>query len=312
MKEFIITDRQSGQRLDKYLFKIFEKAPKSFIYKMLRKKNIVLNNKKAGGNEKLHISDSVKIYFSDETFEKFSTDITVPKKKNYHLNIIFEDSDILILNKPSNVLSQKASSDDVSINEQILSYLIDSKQLFESDLIDFRPSIANRLDRNTSGLILAGKTVTGLQQLANCLKNRSLKKFYRCMVAGEIRAPKLIKGFLTKDSDSNKVFISEAQSEGSQPICTYYQPIRVFSGYSYLEIELITGRSHQIRAHLASIGHPIIGDRKYGNKTVNDYWKSHCNVKSQMLHSYRMVFPDGREYVADLPNEFKTVLERLS
>lgn len=318
MKEFTIGYRQAGQRLDKYLEKLLRQAPKSFIYKMLRKKNIVLNGKKASGSEILKESDSVRIWFSDETFAKFSApdqkgEKTISAKKPDPLQcpVIYEDKDILILNKPQGMLSQKADAGDYSMNEWMIDYLLASGNLTREDLLDFRPSVCNRLDRNTSGLILAGKTVHGLQWAGTMLKDRSMQKYYRCIVKGEIRRNGYQKKYLIKDPSSNRVNILDEPITGSQPIETAWEPVSVFRGYTDLEVHLITGRSHQIRAQFSAMGYPLLGDPKYGERAENACWKKSCGIRAQLLHAYRMRFPDGRVFTADIPENFRMVLKKM-
>ena len=302
---------------------------------MLRKKNITLNGKKADGTEKLVAGDSVKLFLADDTFEKFaggnvasaeyqnlkelkSTDRPEKKQSNQNmvadqkLDVVYEDEDILVINKPTGMLSQKAVPTDISANEYILHYLIEKGELTEEMMRTFKPSICNRLDRNTSGLLIAGKTLKGLQEMASALKNRTVQKYYRCIVKGEVRKDAYIKGWLIKDEKTNKVTIYKekptgSQAEDAQAIETEYHPIAVAGGYSELEVHLITGRSHQIRAHLSSIGHPIVGDTKYGNRQVNMRFSKELHVKSQLLHAYRMVFSNGKEIVADCGSEFAKV-----
>lgn len=322
MREFQINNNEAGQRFDKYLKKLLVDAPNSFIYKMLRKKNITLNGKKADGTEKLAEGDNVKLFLSDETFDKFSGSQkavnTFEQLKGLKpLPVIYEDEDVLIVNKPSGMLSQKAESNDVSANEHILSYLIEKGELTEEMMRTFKPSICNRLDRNTSGLLVAGKTLKGLQEMSAALKERTVQKYYRCIVKGEVASSSYIKGWLSKDEQSNKVTIyadkpQNASEETFLPIETEYVPLQKKNGYTELEVHLITGRSHQIRAHLASIGHPIIGDIKYGDKKVNEHFRKEVQIKSQMLHAYRMVFADGREVIATCGKEFERVLHVLS
>lgn len=314
MKEFTIGKNESGQRLDKYLKKLLPGANSSFLYKMLRKKNIVRNGKRADGSEKLAEGDVLRCYFSDETFSKFaqSPDLSfyrsLPQDK---LNIIYEDEDILLINKPSGMLSQKARPDDISANEYLIAYLLFSGQLKEADFAAFRPAVCNRLDRNTSGILTAGKTLKGLQDLSEMLKNRTVKKYYRCIVNGNMNEVDNIKGWLKKDERTNQVTIFSEERPDSQYIETAYQPLRCEHGRTLLEVHLITGRSHQIRAHLASIGHPIIGDMKYGNRAVNEKYRKQYGIKSQMLHAYRMEFPDGSIYTAPLPEEFEWIFDEM-
>ena len=318
MKEFHIQTNEAGQRFDKYLKKLLKEANTSFIYKMLRKKNIVLNGEKADGTEKLTVGDEVKLFLSDETFDKFhgaaqSTKqfeayATIPTKK---LEVVYEDNDIIIINKPIGMLSQKAKPEDISANEYIIAYLLQSGSLTQATLNTFKPSICNRLDRNTSGLLIAGKTLKGLQEMSEALKERSAQKYYRCIVYGVLNEKTYLKGYLSKDEHTNKVTIYKNKPADMDvlPIETEYRPIDVANGYTELEVHLITGRSHQIRAHLASIGHPIIGDTKYGLQKVNEGFQKELHLKSQLLHAYRIRFADGKEVIAPTPKQYDKVWE---
>lgn len=319
MKEFKIQTNEAGQRFDKYLKKLLKEATSSFIYKMLRKKNIVLNGKKADGTEKLAVGDEVKLFLSDETFDKFHGAKQNAKVFDEYANIggnnlsiVYEDEDILMINKPAGMLSQKARPEDISANEYIIAYLIQSKKLSEEALSTFKPSVCNRLDRNTSGLLIAGKTLKGLQEMSAALKERnSVQKYYRCIVAGVLKEKTYLKGYLSKDEQTNKVSISKTKPSDSNqewlPIETEYRPIATANGFTELEVHLITGRSHQIRAHLASIGHPIIGDTKYGSKAVNERFGKEVRLRSQLLHAYRVTFADGREVIAPTPAQYDNV-----
>lgn len=310
MKEIIITDNESGQRLDKFLAKYLPQANKSFYYKMLRKKNIVLNGRKASGNEKLNVGDSVKLFLSDDTVSKFS-EVRI-ERASTTLDIIYEDAHVLFINKPVGMLSQKAAAQDVSLVEYLTNYLLESGQLNEEGLRAFRPSVCNRLDRNTSGLVAAGKSLIGLQTMAELFRNRTLDKYYRCLVSGQVTETRHIKGILHKDERRNVVTVSdggdevhginsktEQTGEGSR-IETEYTPIAVGRDSTLLEVHLITGKTHQIRAHLASVGHPLIGDYKYGDSKVNNRYKEAYGLKSQLLHSYRIEFGSMRGALADL------------
>lgn len=320
MMQINVTENLAGQRLDKLLFKVLNKAPKSFIYKMLRKKNIVLNGKKAGGSEIIVLNDQIKLYLSDETIDKFSmhTDMDIV---DFQLDIIYEDKNILIVNKPSGVLSQKARSKDLSMVEYVISYLLESKQISREELISFRPGICNRLDRNTSGLLIAGKTLSGLQEMARLLRKRNMEKYYLSIVKGHVKDSKTITGYLSKDKENNLVTISSQSSNKSDYICTEYEPLSYSNkDYTLLQIKLITGRSHQIRAHLSSIGHPIIGDFKYGDNKLNNYFKKKYVLKYQLLHSHRIVFPQllgplsylsGQEFEAAEPEIFNIIKRDL-
>lgn len=326
MKEFTIKPHEAGQKLDKYLAKVLSEAPKSFLYKMLRKKNIVLNDKKADGHEVLSNHDCVKIYFSDETFDKFAnpafkqgktaqkpestkkeelTKKIEPSKMKLAVDVIYEDEHIMLLNKPSGLLSQKAKPTDYSANDFVIEYLLTSGQLTQADLLTFKPSICNRLDRNTSGLLIAGKSMYGLQRMAQLLKSRDMAKYYLCLVKGKVNHSKHLKGYLLKDEATNKVTVKETPFEGADLIETSYEPVEYYGDATLLKVHLITGRSHQIRAHLASIGHPIYGDSKYGDRELNRKLRTQTGIDSQLLHAYQLVMPEGECYEAPLPDTFK-------
>ena len=319
MRSITVNKNEAGQRLDKLLSKYLNLAGKGFLYKMMRKKNIVLNGKKCDGSEKLSEGDEIKLFLADETIEKFS-EVKVQKVKKTKLDIIYEDDHVLLINKPSGMLSQKAKEQDESLVEYLIDYLLDSGKLTQEDLRSFRPSVCNLLDRNTSGLVAAGCSLAGLQKLSAMFKDRSLHKYYLCVVSGSVREKKRIEGFLKKDEKTNQVTISQREMPDSAPICTEYEPLMETDTYTLLKVTLITGRTHQIRAHLASIGHPIVGDAKYGNVRVNEEAKRQYHIRSQMLHSWKLVFPQmeeplahlsGKSFTAPLPGEFKKVLGAL-
>lgn len=319
MKEFTINHLEAGQRFDKYLAKRLPNASKSFIYKMLRKKNITLNHKKADGSEKIISGDLIQIFFSDETFDKFTGNEEVQKPAviktpKIPLEVLYEDADILAVNKPSGMLSQKAEKQDYSLVESICDYLLDSGFLTRQDLATFHPGICNRLDRNTSGIVVAGKTVKGLQEMTAAFKYRTLHKYYICIVKGAVTKRSRIKGYLYKEERTNKVTIfSENEAnipKEALPIETEYIPVCSNEAVSLLKVNLITGRSHQIRAHLAYLGHPLAGDTKYGSSGFNSFFQKNYQIRSQMLHAYQLDMPERSLLITtDIPKEFKNVLQ---
>lgn len=322
MKEIRISENEANQRLDKFLRKYMSQAPAGFFYKMLRKKNIVLNEKKASGKEKLVEGDCVKLFLSEETIAGFTgTDRKEPAAElGCELDIIYEDKHIMLLNKPAGMLSQKAKASDVSMAEAVTGYLLGSGQLTGEDLRTFHPGICNRLDRNTTGIITAGKSLAGLQELSRGFRERTFRKYYRCIVKGRVQKSEYIKGYLTKDPSKNRISVQTHPSEDAALIETKYTPIAERGGFTLLEVHLITGKTHQIRGHLASIGHPIVGDYKYGSRRVNDYFRTSNGLKYQLLHAYRLEFPEmsgtldylsGRTFTAQEPELFRRVWNEL-
>lgn len=341
MQSIEVNKNEAGQRLDKLLIKYLNLAGKGFLYKMIRKKNITLNGRKCDGSERLAEGDRIQLFLSDETIEKFSRPgpQQVTEKT---LDIVYEDAHILLVNKPAGMLSQKARDTDESLVEYVIAYLLRSGQLTREELRSFRPSVCNRLDRNTSGLVAAGKSLAGLQVLSAAFRERSLHKYYLCVVKGRVEKRQRIHGILIKDEKTNRVRIrmeetaapggrksdrgrsaeddrktesggraaggrraesrpaEGGRSEKEAEICTEYEPLAWRDGYTLMLVKLITGKTHQIRAHLAAIGHPIVGDYKYGDPEINRQVKIKYGIDSQMLHSFRMVFPDMQKPLAEI------------
>ena len=296
MKEFIINKTNENQRLDKYLKRILPASSNSFLYKMLRKKNIELNGKRAKGDEILKSGDSIKIFFSDDTFSKMSEsvkedlNIFLEAYKNIkNVEIVFEHEDFMIVNKPEGVLTQRDKSSIPSLNEWCIGYLLSKNFIDEKSLKEFKPSVLNRHDRNTKGLVVFGKTLAGSQRLSELIKKRDLQKFYFAKTEGGCDLKGLYKAYLSKDEKTNKVTIYDdikniPANIKYSPISTKINVLKSEKEYSLLEIELITGKSHQIRAHLAHLGYPLLGDKKYNGKTDS-------NLKYQELIAYKLVFP---------------------
>lgn len=328
MVELIIKEKEAGQRLDKYLHKYMKEAGNGFLYKMLRKKNITLNGKKAEGSEKICEGDVVKLFLSAETIEKFGGRCTETDEGNlrytvdspetgpylmaYHrfgeLEVIFENHHVLLVNKPAGILTQKAAAEDVSLNEWLVGYLLETGEMTAGELHTFHPSVCNRLDRNTSGLVICGKTLLGSRTMCGLLKDGALHKYYHLYVKGNIREASSAEGFLLKDGHTNKVRLA-GEERAASPIKTNYKPIKHYEDMTLLEAELVTGKTHQIRLHLSGIGHPVLGDYKYGEKDFNDRYKKKYGVKSQLLHAHRLEFPVMEGEFADLSGRVFTAGE---
>lgn len=298
MRQISIGERQAGQRLDKFLHRLLPAAPSSFFYKMLRKKNITLNGKKAEGGEKLKAGDEVSLYLSEETIGKFSgnqkqaSEYEEAYRSLKGVQVVYEDAHVIVMNKPAGVLSQKAAGGDQSLNEWMIGYLLGTDPGAQACLDTYRPSICNRLDRNTAGLVMGARTLAGSQKIGSLLKSRSIRKFYRMFVKGQVRQEVLLEGYLVKDEESNTVrLVKTGEAEQAVFIKTRYYPLRQFSDRTLVEAELITGKTHQIRIHLAAAGHPLIGDYKYGDRTFNEKYKKRYQIGSQLLYACRLEFP---------------------
>jgi len=315
LKELKITTNTKNQRLDKFLGKYLNDAPMSFIYKMLRKKNIKLNGKKAAGSEILCEDDIVHIYMADESIDNFRSQKYVAHAVG-DIDIVYEDANILVLNKPRGLLTHPdfANAHDTLL-ARVLHYLHQKGDYDTSKDSVFTPGFCNRLDRNTTGIVVCGKTLDASQQLNKAISSGEVDKYYSAIVIGEVKSRGVLKGLHTKDQKTNKVSISDDNTDGKEAV-TEYEPIITKNGHSLLKIKLVTGRSHQIRAHLAGIGHPIWGDSKYGIKNAKDS----NTPKFQMLHSSSICFStlaEELEYLnntlfeADAPQDFKKYSDRL-
>ena len=332
MRELQITPHDEGQRLDRFLQRQLPEAGKGFFYKMLRKKNITLNGRKAEGSERLRDGDTVRLFFSEETLQKLGhsasgrpgvTDQAAAQQAAVFLRperIILETADLLIIDKPAGVLSQKAEPSDVSLVEMVRAYLAGKGELTEESGRAYMPGVVNRLDRNTSGLVIAAKTLPAARELSACLKDRSLEKYYYALVKGSIEEQEITDAWLVKDEAARKVSVSCTAVPGAAHIQTAWRPIARGADCTLLEVHLITGKTHQIRAHLAFIGHPLAGDVKYGVGTWNKELRKRSGLERPFLHACRLRFPghltylkdmEGKEAEAPLPEDLLKTLDSM-
>lgn len=299
MREYIISDNEAGQRFDKYLAKLFKNAPSGLIFKQLRGKNITLNKAKAKGNEKLKVKDVVQVFMADDTIDKFTgnrvNDIKV--YENIPFNVVYEDDNIIIADKCAGVLSQKAKPSDISMNELLLSYLIKSNRSGNISMA-FTPAFCNRLDRNTSGLMIAGISLAGSQKMSELIKTREIEKYYLALVYGRVENAGRISGYIKKDAASNKVTIDDNPDDGDY-IDTEFEPLEYDDCLTLVKVRLITGKTHQIRAQMSRLGFPIVGDVKYGSPESIAFSRKK-GIKRQLLHSYELIFPKLTDRFADI------------
>ena len=316
MKEVNITGKEENQRLDKFLLKYFNNAPKSFVYKMLRKKRIKFNGKKAEGNEIIKNGDKLQMYIAPETMDSLMSEKEIVKAER-HFGIVYEDDNILVVSKPAGLLSHpESSADKNTLIDQILYYLYEKGEYDMSKESSFTPAICNRLDRNTGGIVIAGKNLAAVQAVNKAIAQRKIKKYYITMVRGEFTQEKELFGYHVKDELTNTVKVLKKEAPGAKKIFTKVKPIAVKDNFSLLEIDLITGKSHQIRAHLKSMGYPVIGDRKYGEMRVNTRFKDKYGLNNQFLFAYKiawhenegvMAYLNGKEFTASLPDYIENI-----
>ncbi len=288
MKSFVISQNDADQRLDKFIHKCVPLLPQSMLYKYIRTKRIKVNSKRAEISQRLKAGDTVDMYINDEFFaeaEKKYDFLDAPKS----LSIIYEDDNIMLLDKKQGVLCHPDDREYVdTLIGRIKRYLYEKGEYRPQEENSFVPSLVNRIDRNTGGIVIAAKNAEALRILNEKMKNRELHKYYLCVVVG---APKkksdILTGYLIKDEKANTVRITQKETDGAKPVKTKYTVLDSVDGLSLVEIELLTGRTHQIRAHMASIGCPLLGDGKYGSNRTN---KKFGGYKKQLLYSYRLEF----------------------
>ena len=283
----IVAKNDAGQRLDKFLTKTYRNLPMSLLYKAIRKKDIRLNGKRCEAAARLNEGDEIYLFLPDDALE-----IAPPTYEFMHaskqLDIVYEDEHVLLLNKKAGLLVHPDNHEFAdTLIFRVQRYLYEKGEYNPADEQSFAPALVNRIDRNTSGIVIAAKTAVALRILNEKLKNREIQKYYLCIVHGILpKKEDTLEAYLEKNESQNRVYISDTQKQGARTIRTRYRVLEEKNGFSLLEIHLLTGRTHQIRAHLASIGHPLLGDGKYGTNALN----KGTGFSKQALCSYRLHF----------------------
>ena len=289
MREMAITQYEEGQRLDKFLLKYLNKCPKSLLYKFMRTNKIKYNGKKPKGNEILVKDDQIKLFLHDEQIVSLQEQKEI-KESPIHFKTVYEDKNILIVDKPLGLLTQKDKKDGHSLAEEVIYHLTANGSYNVKMAKGFTPAPCNRLYRNTAGIVLVGKHLKATQEISQMLKTKQISKYYMSIVLGRITEPIVLKGYHYKEPGKNEVKIVDHYVEGAKPVETRILPLQTNGRYTLIEVQLVTGKTHQIRAHLSQIGHPIIGDPKYGDAIENEYFKNRYGLCYQVLCAYKIKF----------------------
>lgn len=316
MVKLIITENEGNQRLDRFLRKYLKKAPLSMIYKLIRK-DVKVNGKRGKEDTILQEGDEVVLYMPDDKLAAMTAPIKKHKTRR-SFGVVYEDDNVIVVNKPSGLLTHGDAHEKKNhLVNQVCGYLQDKGEYNPADERTFSPAPANRLDRNTSGLVIFGKKAEALRELTAMIReHENVNKIYRAIVCGSLKSELTLGGRLVKDEARNKV--SVATDESGKEALTYVRPLRTGKKLTLVEVELVTGRSHQIRVHLASAGHPVAGDSKYGNRRINKWMLEDYNVTSQLLHACRLElgqlegeleYLSGKVFEAPLPEAFDQILE---
>ncbi len=317
MKEIIIKDIEANQTVFKYVKKYLKEAPLGFIEKLFRKKDVKINSHWVDKSYLLKSNDILRIYIKDEQLEEFKNKkVYVPT--TFTSKIIYEDDNLLILNKEKGILVHEDKNEKVrTLANQVISYLINKGEYSPLFVNAFTPAPCHRLDRNTSGLIVFAKNMDSLQIMEELFKNKDeLDKYYLALVVGEVKEAGVVNAPLKKDASSNLVKID---ANGKTAI-TEYKIKRNYKDYTLLDIHLITGRTHQIRVHMASINHPVIGDAKYGNFNLNHEFRNKYHYENQFLHAYKLEFHNikgklsylsNKTFTSNLNEKEETILKSL-
>ncbi|UOF90193.1 RluA family pseudouridine synthase [Fodinisporobacter ferrooxydans] len=305
MVTYTITKHEAGKKLHRFVRTALPGLPLSGVHKLIRVGRVKVNGRKGKTDTLLEDGDTIIFYMSQDEFDSLKKQTKKFSGISTEIDIIYEDEHLLLVNKPIGMLTHPDQQEHKhTLINQVLAYLHEQEQL---DQRLFTPSTVNRLDRNTSGIVIIGKDAATIRELNEEIKHRKLGKWYLTVVHGQVRSDGEITADLVREEASNRTRIAKPNrsSNSNKDIKSAHTVYKVLDSnpkYSLLEIELISGRTHQIRAHMQSIGHPLAGDVKYGGKIVH-------GLHHQMLHAYRVQLADGREFQAPLPAEFASFLK---
>lgn len=302
-----IGTNEAGQRLDKFLRKLLKDVPLSKIFKALRKGDVRVNGKKQKENYTLQLDDVVEIKYIQSNKEK--TKPKFIKVESGGLKITYEDDNLLVVEKwPGVLVHPDQKGHEATLTDYVLSYLNEKGDYLPESEVTFTPASCNRLDRNTSGIVIFGKTFEGLRELNEIIREGKVDKYYNALVKGKVKDG-LYKGYILKNEEVNISKVYDNEVPNSKEIAMEVKTIQTNGAYSLLEINLITGRSHQIRAHLDHLGTPIIGDSKYGDRKLNSFFANKFGLDCQFLYAYKLIFRNTDGKLDYLKN--KTVVESL-
>ena len=288
MRIITIKKNDAGQRLDKFLTKAVCGLPASLMYKYIRTKKIKVNRQRTEQKYILCEGDEIQLFIRDEFFEAPEKDTGALMRIKPKIDIVYEDDNIILCNKrPGVLVHEDDNAADNTLIMHIKAYLYNKGEYDPESEQSFAPALCNRIDRNTGGIVIAAKNAEALREMNEKIKLDEIRKFYICAVHGKMpKSSETLTGFLRKDEKNNTVKISDRELPGYKNIITKYRSLCQSGNQSLLEVELVTGRTHQIRAHMAHIGHPLLGDGKYG---INRDDKE-SGYKYQALYSYRLIF----------------------
>ena len=320
MKTVKIDQNNANQRIDKFLVKYLPNAPKSFIYKMIRKKDVKVNGKKVNENYITKLNDEISLFLYEDIFLKFAG-----KKDIYDLKpsfkVVYEDDQILIVDKPAGLLVHEDKNESIhTLSNEVLSYLKQKGEYEDSLENTFVPGPVHRLDRNTSGIVIFGKTLPALQALNEMMKQRHyIEKKYYTIVKGKITKDQELMNYVKKVEEGKMRIVSSKDPEGLK-MHTLIHPLEYNKDFTLLEVGIVTGRTHQIRIHMASIDHPVIGDSKYGDFELNKIIKKQYHLDHQYLHAHQIKFVktlapldylNGQTFRAPLPKKLSQIKKEI-